>query len=135
MPRDGPRRRFGVDREPDRRPHSSNDFAEVKRARIRVVMVRASAAREAVSAPSRGPAKDGGESGIRTHEAVLAPTRFPIVLLQPLGHLSAMGYVIEFAECAGFWAEIDLVHEPELRSPSLRTPSVRCGEGHGRPYP
>src|SRR5262245_1726229 len=33
--------------------------------------------------------KDGGESGIRTHEAVLAPTRFPIVLLQPLGHLSA----------------------------------------------
>ena len=35
--------------------------------------------------------KDGGESGIRTHEAVLAPTRFPIVLLQPLGHLSAPG--------------------------------------------
>src|SRR6059036_1298098 len=35
--------------------------------------------------------RDGGESGIRTHEAVLAPTRFPIVLLQPLGHLSAKG--------------------------------------------
>src|SRR5580765_6992924 len=33
--------------------------------------------------------KDGGESGIRTHETVLASTRFPIVLLQPLGHLSA----------------------------------------------
>src|SRR5262245_24533556 len=33
--------------------------------------------------------ENGGESGIRTHEAVLAPTRFPIVLLQPLGHLSA----------------------------------------------
>src|SRR5438876_11786099 len=32
---------------------------------------------------------DGGERGIRTLEAVLAPTRFPIVLLQPLGHLSA----------------------------------------------
>src|SRR5580765_4207339 len=31
----------------------------------------------------------GGERGIRTLEAVLAPTRFPIVLLQPLGHLSA----------------------------------------------
>ena len=34
-------------------------------------------------------AGNGGERGIRTLEAVLAPTRFPIVLLQPLGHLSA----------------------------------------------
>src|SRR5882672_11812095 len=41
---------------------------------------------------SRRTAEDGGESGIRTHEAVLAPTRFPIVLLQPLGHLSASSW-------------------------------------------
>jgi hypothetical protein len=34
--------------------------------------------------------RNGGERGIRTLEAVLAPTRFPIVLLQPLGHLSAL---------------------------------------------
>src|SRR5262245_61367287 len=34
----------------------------------------------------------GGERGIRTLEAVLAPTRFPIVLLQPLGHLSTASY-------------------------------------------
>ena len=29
----------------------------------------------------------GGQGGIRTHEAV-TPTRVPVVLLQPLGHLS-----------------------------------------------
>jgi hypothetical protein len=32
---------------------------------------------------------DGGEGGIRTREAVLPPTRFPVALLRPLGHLSA----------------------------------------------
>src|SRR6266545_760847 len=31
----------------------------------------------------------GGESGIRTHEALLTLTRFPSVRLKPLGHLSA----------------------------------------------
>lgn len=30
---------------------------------------------------------NGGQGGIRTHEAV-TPTRVPVVLLQPLGHLS-----------------------------------------------
>jgi hypothetical protein len=29
-----------------------------------------------------------GEGGIRTHEAVNPPTRFPSELLKPLGHLS-----------------------------------------------
>ena len=32
---------------------------------------------------------NGGEGGIRTREAVLPPTRFPVALLRPLGHLSA----------------------------------------------
>ena len=34
--------------------------------------------------------KNGGERGIRTLEAVIPPTRFPSVRLQPLGHLSAI---------------------------------------------
>src|SRR2546425_5648463 len=34
---------------------------------------------------------DGGESGIRTHEALLTLTRFPSVRLKPLGHLSGSG--------------------------------------------
>ncbi len=32
----------------------------------------------------------GGEQGIRTLEALFTPTRFPIVLLRPLGQLSTM---------------------------------------------
>src|SRR5881409_1721591 len=46
-----------------------------------------------------GGRKDGGESGIRTHEAVLAPTRFPIVLFQPLRHLSATTYRGDLGGC------------------------------------
>src|SRR5437016_5136462 len=34
----------------------------------------------------------GGESGIRTHEALLTLTRFPSVRLKPLGHLSEDGH-------------------------------------------
>jgi hypothetical protein len=33
--------------------------------------------------------RDGGEGGIRTHGPVLPGTRFPSVLLKPLGHLSS----------------------------------------------
>jgi hypothetical protein len=33
-------------------------------------------------------AKTGGERGIRTLDTLLTYTRFPIVRLQPLGHLS-----------------------------------------------
>ena len=33
--------------------------------------------------------EDGGEGGIRTRETLLTSTRFPVALLQPLGHLSA----------------------------------------------
>ncbi len=33
---------------------------------------------------------NGGEQGIRTLEALFTPTRFPIVLLRPLGQLSTM---------------------------------------------
>jgi hypothetical protein len=32
--------------------------------------------------------KNGGETGIRTLETLLEPTRFPGVRLRPLGHLS-----------------------------------------------
>ncbi len=31
----------------------------------------------------------GGEQGIRTLETLVTPTRFPIVLLRPLGQLSS----------------------------------------------
>jgi hypothetical protein len=34
--------------------------------------------------------KSGGEGGIRTHGTVIPHTRFPSVLLKPLGHLSLM---------------------------------------------
>ena len=42
------------------------------------------------SCTSRGKcvAQSSGESGIRTHGTLLEYTRFPSVLLQPLGHLS-----------------------------------------------
>ncbi len=33
-----------------------------------------------------------GESGIRTHGTLLGHTRFPSVLLKPLGHLSGYWY-------------------------------------------
>src|SRR5437868_9338257 len=36
------------------------------------------------------PALGGGESGIRTHDALIAHTRSPGVRLRPLGHLSAV---------------------------------------------
>src|SRR5262249_41025812 len=41
----------------------------------------------------------GGERGIRTLEAVSAPTRFPIVLLQPLGHLSTSSCAAKRLAC------------------------------------
>ena len=37
--------------------------------------------------PETGTSIENGQGGIRTHEGV-NPTRFPIVLLKPLGHLS-----------------------------------------------
>ena len=40
---------------------------------------------------TNGPCNNGGERGIRTLETRLEPTRFPIVLLRPLGHLSKGG--------------------------------------------
>lgn len=43
----------------------------------------------------------GGESGIRTHEALLALTRSPGVRLRPLGHLS------NFRCCFTSWGHPD----------------------------
>ncbi len=36
----------------------------------------------------------GGESGIRTRDTLFTYTRFPGVLLQPLGHLTAFGRLL-----------------------------------------
>ena len=47
--------------------------------------------------PNTLPFITSGSGGIRTHEGLLTPTRFPIVLLKPLGHRSRTG-----AEGVGF---------------------------------
>ena len=44
----------------------------------------------------------GGESGIRTHGRGLPYTRFPVVHLRPLGHLSAKAFYLKMAERVGF---------------------------------
>ena len=51
--------------------------------------------------PIRGNYR-GGEGGIRTRETTMPPTRFPTVLLRPLGHLSGptTGYAIT-SRCQG----------------------------------
>ena len=36
--------------------------------------------------------KTGGESGIRTRDRLFTYTRFPGVLLQPLGHLTGLSF-------------------------------------------
>src|SRR5882672_4119994 len=48
----------------------------------------------------KGKTGDGGESGIRTHEALLTLTRFPSVRLKPLGHLSATAQILSRALAA-----------------------------------
>src|SRR5436309_9576299 len=76
--------------------------------------------------------EDGGESGIRTHEAVLAPTRFPIVLLQPLGHLSAMGYPIATHDCNHFCAR-QQARGSGLMYGANRGPTYPDNRPHGKP--
>src|SRR5205823_13498423 len=92
--------------------------------RLEAVRIPGAAMSRAASGASIGGGslgeRDGGESGIRTHEAVLAPTRFPIVLLQPLGHLSATSYTI---------ARANADREAAYRGGRPHGKRLRCGVG------
>jgi hypothetical protein len=51
---------------------------------------------------ANGLQEHGGESGIRTHGRGVPYTRFPVVCLRPLGHLSTQAVLWRMAERVGF---------------------------------
>jgi hypothetical protein len=63
---------------------------------------------------------NGGESGSRTHGAGLAHTRFPVVHLRPLGHLSAEKRMLNDAKNINRYAPIKSTRRQRAMSRLIR---------------
>ncbi len=90
-PTSQPRPRSPYNQSPKITPHPPSPPSQTRRSMQPKAGWHASTASavEPKSTPPSGLWPDGGEGGIRTHGAGNRHTRFPSVLLKPLGHLSA----------------------------------------------